>query len=91
MRQAVGQFQKGQVLRTSVGEILGTRFHYEVRCEDCGNLLGEISFGRARSDHDPADSGLICGDCSDTRQNVEVRDREEAIAEAQAQLQLEVK
>jgi hypothetical protein len=43
------------------------RFEYDVRCEDCGTMLGFVRHDVPRVGHDPADCGLICGDCGEAR------------------------
>lgn len=44
-----------------------TLYEYDVRCGDCGALLGSLRFSSAKIIHDPADCGLICGGCSSAR------------------------
>lgn len=61
MREAVGQ----HLNEVTVAE---GRYQYPVRCEDCGTVLGTVTFDVARNrKFDGADQGLICGTCSGLR------------------------
>ena len=65
MRDAVGKYEKGVFTILESG-----LYRYDVRCEDCGSILGTLDFTSERPNHDPADSGLICGDCAAARRSV---------------------
>ena len=65
-RGAVGQFALGE--HRSVFENGSERFEYDVRCEDCGVVLGFLRSDLPRVHHDPADCGLVCNPCNTLRE-----------------------
>ena len=58
MREAIGKHPIGKATVLDDG-----KFKYDLRCEDCGDLLGSVVFSTEHTDQDPADSGLVCSKC----------------------------
>lgn len=79
MGAAKGQHPKGQhrMVVEKVGNSEREKFEYDLRCEDCGTLLGSIRHTSAKPEHDPADCGLICGVCDAARADAEAQAVEE--------------
>jgi hypothetical protein len=64
--QAKGQYlgEEPQLVEADDGR---QKYEYSVRCSDCGVVIGSVRHSAQKANHDPADCGLICGECAAAR------------------------